>query len=161
MDGFESVAWSSNNANWGSLTSTTEQVHDGGGAAKLAYTFPGAEVSNSFVVFSRNVPIAGTPSQFSLWVYGNGSNHFLNILVTDNAGQNYQFSFGRISHQGWQQMTAQIDPNLAWPNQRLPNKADNAPLPQYPIRVTGIVLDAHPDGQNVNGTIYLDDMRSN
>lgn len=160
VEGFESAAgWSSSNTAWGTLVASTEQVQSGSAAAKVTYTFPTDSTNNSYLVLNRALAVGGEPSRFTLWVYGNGSNHYLNIWVADSAGRTYQFSFGRISHQGWRQMTAQVNVNLAWPNQNLADRDDKRP-PQYPVRVTALVLDAHPEGQNVNGTIYLDDLRS-
>jgi|GEM_PF-3529460 len=159
IEGFESVqGWSSSNGSWGILADSTEQVHDGSRAAKLAYTIAGTE--NSFLILQRSIPVASSPAQFTLWVYGDGSNHYLNIWAADSAGTEFQFSFGRINFQGWRQMTARTDPGLAWPNQNLSDKENTNP-PQFPLRMTAIVLDVNPDGQNVSGTIYLDDLRGN
>lgn len=75
-------------------------------------------------------------------------------------GRRYQFGFGRIGGAEWRQMTANVNLNLGWPNQYLDNINDKT-APEGPLTVLGFVLDAHQNGQNVQGTIYLDDLRSN
>ncbi|RME64006.1 MAG: hypothetical protein D6790_03845 [Caldilineae bacterium] len=164
ITGFETPEekWESSNPGWGTLTVSTDVVKGGRRAAKVTYHVPGAEAdqggkSNSSVGFFTNIGVDGTPTQFTLWVYGDDSENYLNIWVQDAAGQTYQFTFGQLRHTGWQQMTAQIDPTLPWPNGNLTIPGNTA-RPRFPITVTALVLDAFPDGRDVSGEIYLDDL---
>ena len=149
--------WSSNNRNWGTLTISGEQARNGS-AGRLAYNLPGSSTANPFVALTRStsLSIAGSPGSVSMWVYGDDSGHYLNLRALDNTGQEYQFSFGRIHHRGWQRMTAQLDPTLPWPNQLVSDK-DSERRPSFPIRITAIILDPAED-RDTNGELYFDDL---
>ena len=98
----------------------------------------------------------GKPAALTAWVYGDGSGHFLNAWVKDSAGQVRQFSFGRVSHQGWQQMVAPLDTSADWPQGHI-SGYDSAQL-AYPLSLYALVLDAVPHGTASSGTIFLDDV---
>lgn len=149
-------AWKRGNQPYGTFTQTREQVHGGNYAAKLSYDIP--NVQDSFVVFSRvpPAPISGQPQALTMWVYGDGSNHFLNAWVRDSQSEVRQFTFGRIAHSGvWQAMTMPLDPTADWPQSHI-SGPDNGRL-DYPISVVALVLDDIATDR-VTGTIYLDDL---
>jgi hypothetical protein len=139
----------------GTFTQSSEQVHGGAYAGKLAYDFPSG--SNDFVVFLQSFPLGGQPNQVSAWVYGDGSKHYLNIWIRDTNAEIWQFSLGQIKHSGWQQMTAWLDPAAAWPAGHIDGPSNGAI--DYPIDFQALVLDDVPDGYSGRGAIYVDDLR--
>lgn len=156
---FESFgAWRRGDEPYGTFEQTSERVHSGRYAAKLVYDFPAVE--KNYVVFRRQppAPIPGQPGALTLWVFGDGSNHFLNAWVRDSAGEVRSFTLGRISHSGeWQAMTAALDTSAPWPQGNI-SGPDNGRL-DYPISLDAFVLDGVPDkGGPFSGIIYLDDL---
>ena len=61
------------------------------------------------------IRLNGQPTGITAWVYGDGKGHYLNAWVDDNAGERRAYSFGQVSHTGWQQMTAWLDNSAAGP----------------------------------------------
>ena len=159
---FESFgAWKRGDEPYGSFEQTSERKHDGNSAGKLTYAIP--SVDKHYVVFTRQpaAPIAGQPKALTLWVYGDGSNHFLNAWIQDSQGEVRQFPFGKVSHSGsWQPMTAQLDTQASWPQSHI-SGPDNGQL-DYPISLLALVLDVTPRAgtSSYSGTVYLDDLSS-
>jgi len=155
---FESFGnWRIGDEKYGSFAASAEQRHGGQTSGKLAYQFPA--VTKNYVVFTR-VPaaaIAGQPAALSLWVYGDGSGHFLNAWVRDKAGEVRQFTFGQVAHTGWQEMIASLDTTASWPQAHI-SGPDNGRL-DFPITLDSVVLDGVPDGGGpFSGAIYVDDL---
>jgi hypothetical protein len=149
--------WQVGDQPYGTLTQSSEQTHGGQYSAKLAYDFP--VVDNEYVVFLNRsgVVLPGTPAALTLWVYGDGSGHFLNVWLQDSAGQVRQFTFGRVTQHGWQQMTAPIDPAAPWPQGHISGPASGQLV--YPLSLDALVLDAVPHNAGpFKGAIYLDDL---
>jgi hypothetical protein len=130
-------------------------VHSGAYSGKLAYDFPSG--GNDFVVFLQTFLLGGRPNQISAWVYGDGSKHYLNVWIKDAAGEIWQFPLGQAQHTGWQQMTARLDPTMAWPAGHIDGPSNG--VVEYPIDFRAVVLDDIPDTFRGGGTIYLDDLR--
>jgi hypothetical protein len=80
------------------------------------------------------------------------------VWVKDNGGETRQFSFGQIKHQGWQQMTAILDPGQPWPAGHI-SGPDNGMI-DHPISFQALVLDDGSDNFAGRGTIYIDDLTS-
>jgi hypothetical protein len=140
---------------YGTLEETTSLTHGGKGAAKLSYDFPA--VDDNFVVFLPQpaITVTGESNALSVWVFGDGSGHFLNAWVQDSKGQVRQFTFGRVSHKdSWQPMTAQLDTSLPWPQGHI--SGPESPQLAYPISIYALVLDAKGTTTASQGTIYLD-----
>jgi hypothetical protein len=148
-------AWRRGDERWGDFTQSGEEVHGGKFAGRLDYDFP-ANVPNNYVVFRQVLPMPGTPTALSLWVYGDGSEHFLNLWVQDAQNQLWQFGFGQIKHSGWRQMVAPLDLNLGWPNQ--PVGTASTAQPVYPLKFYAFVLDSQRDDVASQGVIYVDDL---
>ncbi len=116
-------------------------------------------VNDEYVVFlnKSNVVLPGSPTGLALWVYGDGSGHFLNVWVQDTAGQVRQFTFGRVRHVGWQPMIAALDPTAPWPQAHI-SGPDSSQL-VYPLTLDALVFDAVPHNAGpFSGAIYLNDM---
>lgn len=152
----QDLLWRRGDEPYGTLTSSTEHIQAGRLSGKLGYQFPA--VSNNYVVFEARPPIglAGRPTGVTAWIYGNGSGHYLNVWIADNAGEMRSYTFGQITHPGWQLMTAWFDEQRGWPNSHI-SGPDNGQL-DYPVAFDGFVLDGVPDGAASNGEIYLDEV---
>lgn len=156
ITGFETFGiWKRGDEANGTLAQSSEQVHEGTSAAKLAYNFP--TDGNDYVVFLQDHKLGGQPSQISAWVYGDGSAHFLNTWIRDNQGETWQFTFGRVTHTGWQQMTAWLDTSAKWPAGPVGGPSNGQV--DYPIDFRALVLDDAPDKYKGQGVIYIDDLR--
>jgi hypothetical protein len=154
---FESQsAWRRGDQANGAFERTTAQTHSGSYAGQLDYNFPSA--NNDFVVFLQTRALGGRPTALTAWVYGDGAGHFLNTWIKDSGGQVWGMSFGQVSHTGWQQMTAQLDPNQPWPSGHI-SGPDNGAI-DYPISFQALTLDDGNDGFSGQGTIYIDDLSS-
>ncbi|RME50270.1 MAG: hypothetical protein D6790_21455, partial [Caldilineae bacterium] len=117
---------------------------------------PASAGNQNFVVFLQSLPISGQPTALTAWVYGDGQGNFFNAWVQDGAGQGWQFTFGRITHTGWQQMVAPLDVQAPWPNGKIGPDTGATQL-TYPLTLLALVVDA-PDGFVGDGVIYVDDL---
>ena len=139
----------------GTFSQSSEQVHGGSYAGKLAYDFPSS--GSDFVVFVQTYKLGGEPNQISAWVYGDGNKHYLNVWIKDAKGETWQFPLGQVKHNGWQQMTAWLDPTAAWPATHIDGPCNDKV--DYPIDFRALVLDDVPDSFAGTGAIYIDDLR--
>jgi hypothetical protein len=156
ITGFEEFGtWKRGDQPYGTFAQSSEQVHGGAHAGKLAYNFPSG--GNDFVVFLQTHPLGGRPNQISAWVYGNGSKHYLNVWIEDAAGETWQFPLGQVQYTGWQQMAAWLDPAAAWPTGHIGGPSNG--VVDYPINFRALVLDDIPDSFAGSGAIYVDDLR--
>jgi hypothetical protein len=140
----------------GTFTQTASQIHQGNYAGRLDYRFE--TDGNDYVVFKQTHAIGGQPTRITAWVYGDGSDHFLNAWIRDKAGQVWQVPLGRIAHTGWQQMAGAIEPGQDWPWTHI-DGPDNGTV-DYPVSFTALVLDDKADSYTGSGTIYVDDLRA-
>lgn len=153
---FEGGVWQRGDEPHGTLTLTNERAYQGAMSAKLAYDMPA--VANNYVVFLKKppAPIPGQPSALTLWVYGDGSGHFLNAWIQDAQNEVRQFTFGQVLHANeWQAMTLRLDTSAGWPQAHI-SGPDNGQL-DYPLRLFALVLDAQ-GAPATSGVIYLDDL---
>jgi hypothetical protein len=141
---------------YGELTRSTEQPISGAYSGKLTYNLPA--VTNNYVVLLAHPaqPIPGPATGLTAWVYGNASGHYLNVWVQDSAGEVRQYTFGKITFQGLQPMTAWFDETKGWPNGHISGADKGGLVP--PLWLTALVLDGVPDGQASSGTIYVDNI---
>jgi hypothetical protein len=140
----------------GTFVQSNEQAHSRSYSGELAYSFGSA--GNDFVVFMRTFPLGGQPNQISAWVYGDGSNHYLNTWVKDAEGETWQFTFGQVKHSGWQQMVAWLDTGADWPAGHIDGPSNGAL--DYPIDFRALVLDDVPDSYTGSGVLFVDDLYS-
>jgi serine/threonine-protein kinase len=151
--------WKRGDEPYGSFAQSNERKHEGNYSGKLTYEIPSVE--KHYVVFERVPPIAipGQPDALTLWVYGDGSNHYLNGWILDSQGEVRQVTFGQIRHTGaWQPMVASLNTKAPWPQGHI-RGPDNGQL-DYPISFDGLVLDVVPrtGAATYSGTIYVDDL---
>lgn len=154
---FESPStWKRGDQPYGEFARSSAQAHSGNYSGQLSYNFPTPD--NDYVVFLQSRPLAGQPNAISAWVYGDRSGHFLNLWLKDANGQSWAMSFGRVTHTGWQEMTAYIDPSQPWPSGHI-SGPDNGVI-DYPISFQALVLDDGSDSYTGSGVIYIDDLNS-
>jgi len=140
----------------GTFARSTGQSHGGAAFAKLSYNF--ATDGNDYVVFQQNNAIDGRPNALQVWVYGDGSGHFLNAWIQDAEGETWQVPFGQVTHTGWKQMTGYIDTEQDWPWTHISGPQNDTV--DYPIAFRGFVLDDYNNAYTGQGSIYLDDLTS-
>lgn len=151
----ESSIWTRGEQPYGEFTRSREQVHAGSFAAKLSYDFTAAGSTDDFVVFRNSVSLGGQPKVITVWVYGDGSGHFLNAWVEDALGQVWSVHLGPLSFSGWQQLTGLIASDRPWPSGKV-SGPDNNRI-DFPIRLYALVLD-RPGSGPMAGQVYLDDI---
>ena len=139
----------------GELVQTQDQVRVGTYAAKLTYAFPSS--GDDYVVFVQPQALAGEPDRISVWVYGDGSGHFLNVWVQDAQEEIWSVNLGTVGAAGWAQMTGTLAPDLEWPNGRI-SGPDNGAV-DYPVRFYALVLD-RPGTGALQGEIILDEIEA-
>lgn len=147
-------AWARGDEPNGTFVRSGEQSRSGGASGKLSYDF--GTTGNDYVVFMQTNEIPGTPNALQLWVYGDGSGHFLNAWIIDAGGQTWQVPFGQVFHTGWRQMTGYIVTGQRWPWTHI--SGPNNDEVDYPIRFRAFVLDDYTDSYIGQGVIYLDDL---
>jgi hypothetical protein len=136
----------------GTFTQSSAQVYSGAYAGKLAYNFPSG--GNDFVVFMQTHKLGGRPNQISAWIYGDGARHYINVWIKDAQGETWQFTFGKVAHEGWRQMQAWLDPAASWPAGHIEGPANG--VIDYPVDFRALVLDDVPDSFIGNGIVYVD-----
>ena len=154
---FESdLSWRRGDQPYGEFDRSDEQTLEGDSAGRLSYDFPA--VTANFVVFEARpeIPLAEESTGILAWVYGDGSGHYLNVWLRDAEGERRSYTFGQISHEGWQPLVAMIDEEQGWPNGHI-DGPDNGVL-DPPARFHAFVLDGVPDGVASEGTLFLDDI---
>lgn len=151
--------WKRGDQPYGQLIRSSEQLKEGSSSGRLQYDFPA--VADNFVVFVAKpaLSIPGPATGITAWVHGNGSGHYLNAWVIDAAGNRRAFTFGKIEHQGWLQMTAWLDDTRPWPNEPPAGIPRGTPI-TYPVSLYALVVDGLPDGQASSGVIFLDELFS-
>ena len=155
LTGFEEFGtWKRGQEDNGTLSQGSSQAHAGSNSAELTYDFrtPG----NDYVVFRRTLPLGPNATALTAWVFGDRSGHYLNAWISDADERVWQFTFGRVTHTGWAEMTAPIDTGLPWPAGRI-SGPEGTEL-KAPLQFRSFVLDDAPDDYSGSGTIYLDEL---
>lgn len=153
------IIWLRDRAITGAFERTTTQAYTGDYSGELTYDFAG--VDGDHVLFSSPQLLGGQPNQITAWVNGDGSGHYLILLIRDNQDEKWQFSFGEINHTGWEKMTAYFDISLPWPTTRVDGPGNG--ILDYPITFDWLALAYKVNTSNDSprtGTIYIDDLAS-
>jgi len=154
ITGFETFGgWTRGNEPHGTFTQQSDRVRSGAFAADLSYNLPAG--GNDFVVFLRDIPLAGQPNVIRIWVLEDGSGNFLNVWIKDAQGERWQASFGRLTGSGWRQREAVIQTGQPWPWTHIDGPSDDEV--DYPISFAGLVLDGVEGGPRT-GSIAIDDL---
>lgn len=115
----------------GNRQSLRMQFHLEGSGSRAAYV-------------QTDLPLPGTPTGMSLWVYGDGDGAWLRGAYTDANGERGTVTFARhIDWQGWKQLRAAFPPGLA-----------------YPIRWTYVYVVETDPAATPSGEIYLTELQA-
>ena len=132
----------------GSFSTVNEPVFRTKKAAKLVYNFSGAPSDQMRFAYgvlgSKPVAIPGNPLGLGLWVYGDGSGHWLRAEVIDANGKPVYVDLAKtIDWTGWKQVKGYFPAGVA-----------------YPLQLKSIyVVDQPNDGTTHDkGTLYFDEL---
>mgnify|MGYP001088029876 CR=1 FL=1 len=131
----------------GSFVTVTDPVFRTRKAGKLVYNFSGAPSSDKRIAYavlgSKPVTIPGKPLGLDLWVYGDGSGHWLRAEVIDANGKPVYVDLAKqIDWTGWKQVKGYFPGNVA-----------------YPLQLKSIYVVDLPDDSITHdqGTLYFDE----
>jgi hypothetical protein len=144
---FDTVeGWERTNQPNGSLRETAQD------SARLTYNFSTA--GNDYVAFERSAPLTLPDNTHALgmWVYGDGSDHTINVWLRDSEGELLQVALGIVGVPGWRFITAPID--LEVPAGHRIAGHGNGTL-DTPAQLVALVLDDTRDAFIGVGTIYI------
>jgi hypothetical protein len=115
---------------------------------------------SSFVVYPvKPIPIEGITKTISVWVAGRNYNHVLKIIVRDFFGNEFELFVGKLTFQGWKQMTVAIPPQS-------PDGQSGIIQRNYHynnhmgIKVVGFKIECDPMEAYGSYYIYFDDLRA-
>lgn len=92
----------------------SDPVHGGKQAAHLHYDYPPTPgIMYSGIALSGVAPhfLAGNPSEFRCFVYGDGSNQSLRLRLSDASGECFQYNLCKLDFKGWRQVSCNIARN--------------------------------------------------
>ncbi len=120
-----------------------------GDSIKLSYDFTTMipdDQSISFIEFGdHGRKIDGKPASFSMWVYGDDSDHWLRCRIIDANDQLYKIDFAEeVDWDGWKKVTAEIPYGV-----------------NYPISLKSIYIAEIEYDERDDGAIYLDQLTAN
>jgi hypothetical protein len=132
----------------GSFTAVTDPVFRSRKAAKLTYNFSAAPANDVRIAYGRvasnPVTIPGKPIGMGLWVYGDGSKHWLRAEVIDAKGKTVYVDLAKeIDWIGWKQVKGYFPGGV-----------------QYPLKLKSIYVVDRVDDQAAQeqGTLYFDEV---
>ncbi|KPD00169.1 Flagellar filament outer layer protein Flaa [Geobacillus sp. BCO2] len=149
LDDFETESkWSASGVNYVSaaVERTTETVREGKQALKISYDFRGMP-GTSGVYASREEPIwiSKRPQAIGMWVYGDGSGHWLRAQLQDGSGRRIWIDFVRhVDWTGWKYVEAAVPSDVALPL-----------MLEMPVRYMETDI-----GRKNAGSIYIDGLRA-
>lgn len=122
LDSFDqSSQWVSEAAKANVSVSTSNEVYrQGTGSLKLSYDFTTSETGTkaAYAVAKTPIVISGLPKNIGVWVYGDGSNHWLRGVIVDGNGEKHTIDFteqGEFNWTGWKYVTAEVPADLVLP----------------------------------------------
>lgn len=100
----------------------------------------------------RPIPIEGITKTVSVWVAGRNTNHRLELIVTDQFGNECYIDMGKLNFMGWKKLTVTIPPTVRQRDYHYINKQG--------ISILGFNVNCALDETYGNFFIYLDDLRA-
>lgn len=100
---------------------------------------------------AKPITLPGRAKKIQIWVMGLKYNWTLELWVEDHRGMTHKIEMGSLNYAGWQSMTR----DLPWyiPQQESAYPADK------PIKLTKMILRAHPDERIDRFYFYADQIR--
>ena len=122
-----------------------EPVRVGNISLRLDYDFENTTgTSAAYVTFKKPVTIIGKPIELGVWVYGDGSSHWLRGNYINSAGEKKVFDLtksGGLDWKGWKYVYAELPKDE-----------------KYPIALEQIYLAETAQDNKNSGSIYFDDV---
>jgi len=126
----------------GDVTLASAPSVEGRQSLRLVFHLDG--VGSRAAYAETDLPLPGTPTGVSLWVYGDGDGAWLRGAYTDANGNRDTVTFARhVDWHGWKQLTAALPAGVA-----------------YPIRWTYVYVVETDPAQSPSGEIYLSGLRA-
>ena len=126
----------------GNVTPASTPGRDNRQSLRLQFHLDGSGSRAAYV--QTDLPMPGTPTGVSVWVYGDGDGAWLRGAYTDANGDRGTVTFARhIDWQGWKQLTAAFPPGMA-----------------YPIRWTYVYVVETDPATTPSGDIYLTELQA-
>lgn len=101
----------------------------------------------------KHEPLAGEPTAFGLWAFGDESGDVFNIRYIDSSGQTFQTTAGAIDWKGWRFVQFSLEPQDAshW-------GGDNNGVIHYPIALDTVALIDSHDRRGGGGRVWITDL---
>ena len=134
----------------GSMISSAEQKASGEKSGRLEYSFE-SDVNDRLILIQQNAIPSNIPIALSAQVFGDGEGHDLSAIIIDSDGEQWETSFGPMSHSGWAFQSAP----LLVGNMIHLSGPENGQLDQ-PLTFYAFVLSDRSDNVNSSGTLFID-----
>jgi serine/threonine protein kinase len=134
----------------GSLTISDEEQASGESSGRLDYVFESA-ANDRLILVQENTISSNTSIALTAQVFGDGMGHELSAIIIDSEGEEWETTFGAMSHTGWAFQSA----SLTAGNMTHLSGPDDGQLDQ-PLTFHALVFSDASDTINGAGTIYID-----
>ncbi|KUK74142.1 MAG: Exopolysaccharide biosynthesis protein [Clostridiales bacterium 38_11] len=126
-----------------------ERSIEGRNSIKLFYDFTTMKPNDQAIAFvefgETGSLLQGEPKSFTMWVFGDRSNHWLRARIVDANGILYRIDFAEeIDWYGWKQVTAGIPNNVV-----------------FPVALKNIYIANIYNDRTNKGSIYIDKLTAN
>lgn len=126
----------------GSTALVTSPSHEGRPSIRLEFHLDGAGSRAAYLL--TNLPLSGTPSGISLWVYGDASGVWLRGAYTQANGERGTVTLARhVDWEGWRAVSAALPAGIA-----------------YPMTWTYIYVVETDPSRTPSGVLYLSSLRA-
>lgn len=128
---------------------TFERSVEGRNSIKLFYDFTTMKPNDQAITFvefgETGKLLEGEPKSFSMWVFGDRSNHWLRARIVDAEGVLHRIDFAEeVDWYGWKEVTANIPNNVV-----------------YPIALKNVYIANIYNDRTNKGAIYIDKLTAN
>ena len=130
----------------------TEEARSGSQSAKLHYNYPGVEgiMFSGIGVSGGRITLAGEPTEFRVWVRGDGSGQSVRVRLVDRAAETFQWTLGKLDFTGWRLMSCRLDRIEGFWGGNGDGKID------YPLTFDCVLVDS--DIEPTAGDVFFDDL---
>ncbi|MBI3920588.1 MAG: hypothetical protein HY318_04135 [Armatimonadetes bacterium] len=127
-----------------------DQAHSGKYSVKLTYTFESKPNLLNYFGFGMAAQFMGRPTEFSAWVYGDGSAQPMRLRVNDAGGEVFQYWMPDITWTGWKQVTIPLEKDQVHWSGNGDGKWD------LPLHFESVLVDSAKEP--FDGVLYFDDL---
>ncbi|MCX7599927.1 MAG: hypothetical protein N2512_13830 [Armatimonadetes bacterium] len=128
------------------------EAHSGRHSAKLHYNYPGVEgiMFSGIGLSGGRITLAGEPTEFRVWVCGDGSGQSVRVRLFDRAAETFQWTLGKLDFTGWRQMSCRLDRIEGFWGGNADGKIN------YPLTFDSVLVDS--DIEPLSGDVFFDDL---